>query len=63
MKLKKKTFVVENPPPHFGGKCSPNFLILEGIKDWKGFYSEIIKDPIQWKDGYVIPPDKTWFGS
>ena len=42
--------------------CSPNFLILEGIKDWKGFYSEIIKDPIEWKDGYVIPPKKPGLG-
>ena len=42
--------------------CSPNFLILEGIKDWKGFYSEIIKDPIEWKEGYVIPPKKPGLG-
>ena len=42
--------------------CSPNFLILEGIKDWKGFYSEIIKDPIEWNDGYVIPPTKPGLG-
>ena len=42
--------------------CSPNFLILEGIKDWKGFYSEIIKDPIEWKDGYVVPPKKPGLG-
>ena len=42
--------------------CSPNFLILEGIKDWKGFYSEILKDPIEWKKGYVIPPTKPGLG-
>ena len=42
--------------------CSPNFLILEGIKDWKGFSSEIIKDPIEWRDGYVIPPTKPGLG-
>ena len=42
--------------------CSPNFLILEGIKDWKGFYSEIVKDPIEWKKGYVIPPIKPGLG-
>ena len=42
--------------------CSPNFLILEGIKEWKGFYSEIIKDPIEWRDGYVIPPTKPGLG-
>ena len=36
--------------------CSPNFLILEGIKDWGGFHAEILKTPIRWEDGYVIPP-------
>ena len=36
--------------------CSPNFLVLEGIKDWGGFHAEILKTPIRWEDGYVIPP-------
>jgi L-alanine-DL-glutamate epimerase-like enolase superfamily enzyme len=36
--------------------CSPNFLILEGIQKWDGFHAEILKSPIQWEDGYVIPP-------
>ncbi|HVI87075.1 MAG TPA: mandelate racemase/muconate lactonizing enzyme family protein [Dongiaceae bacterium] len=35
--------------------CSPNFLILEGIQTWGGFHAEILKRPIQWQDGYVIP--------
>ena len=35
--------------------CTPNFLILESIEQWQGFHSEIIKKPIQWEDGYVIP--------
>ena len=35
--------------------CSPNFLILEGIKDWGGFYSEILKEPIEFEVGdYVV---------
>ena len=42
--------------------CCPNFLILESIKDWKGFYSEILKDPIEWKQGYIIPPVKPGLG-
>tara|TARA_Y100000590_G_C15628108_1_gene980136 strand:- start:83 stop:1261 length:1179 start_codon:yes stop_codon:yes gene_type:complete len=42
--------------------CSPNFLILESIKDWKNFYSEILKDPIEWEKGYVIPPTKPGLG-
>jgi len=36
--------------------CSPNFLILEGIGRWDGFHAEILKTPIRWEDGYVIPP-------
>ena len=35
--------------------CSPNFLILEGIGDWSGFHAELLKTPITWDDGYVIP--------
>ena len=42
--------------------CSPNFLILEGIKDWGGFFSEILKDPIKWENGYVIPSVKPGLG-
>jgi 2-dehydro-3-deoxyphosphogalactonate aldolase len=36
--------------------CSPNFLILEGIQTWGGFHAEILKTPIRWEQGYVIPP-------
>jgi galactonate dehydratase len=36
--------------------CSPNFLILESIEDWGGFHSEILKTPMQFEDGHVIPP-------
>jgi galactonate dehydratase len=36
--------------------CSPNFLILESIQRWGGFHAEILKAPIRWEDGYVIPP-------
>jgi galactonate dehydratase len=36
--------------------CSPNFLILESIERWQGFHSDILMKPIQWQDGYVIPP-------
>jgi galactonate dehydratase len=36
--------------------CSPNFLILEGIQTWGGFYAEILKKPIRWEDGYILPP-------
>jgi galactonate dehydratase len=35
--------------------CSPNFLILESIETWGGFHSDILKTPIQFEDGHVIP--------
>ena len=36
--------------------CTPNFLIQEGIETWGGFHADILKEPIQWQDGYIIPP-------
>ena len=88
-----KTFVVDHPPPHYGGRywvfvklttdtgiagygeayieaaaniqldtCSPNFLIQESIRDWSGFHTEILKTPIQWEEGYIIPPTQPGIG-
>lgn len=111
-----KTYVVGNPPPHFGGlywiflklttdhglagygevysvpfhphvvahyaqiaphlycgpiaaaadiqlsTCSPNFLIQESIQTWGGFHAQILKKPIQWQDGYIIPPTQPGLG-
>ena len=42
--------------------CSPNFLILESIERWQGFHSDILKKPIRWQDGYVIPPTEPGLG-
>jgi len=42
--------------------CSPNFLIQESIETWGGFHAEILKEPIQWEDGYIIPPTKPGLG-
>ena len=36
--------------------CSPNFLVLEGILDWGGIHADLLRKPIVWEDGYVIPP-------
>ena len=42
--------------------CSPNFLIQESILDWSGFHTEILKKPIQWENGYIIPPTAPGLG-
>ncbi len=42
--------------------CSPNFLIQEGIQTWGGFHAEILKEPIRWEEGYIIPPTKPGLG-
>ena len=42
--------------------CTPNFLILEGIETWGGFHAEILKTPVQWQDGYVIPSSEPGLG-
>jgi len=42
--------------------CSPNFLILESIKKWDGFHSDLLKTPIQWEDGHVIVSDEPGLG-
>lgn len=42
--------------------CSPNFLVLEGILDWGGFHAELLKNPVSWVDGHVVPPDAPGLG-
>jgi len=42
--------------------CSPNFLIQESIETWGGFYSDILKEPIKWENGFIIPSTKPGLG-
>jgi galactonate dehydratase len=42
--------------------CCPNFLILESIQRWGGFHAQLLKKPIVWEDGYVIPPTAPGLG-
>jgi len=42
--------------------CSPNFLIQEGIESWGGFHADILKEPVRWEDGYIIPPGRPGLG-
>jgi L-alanine-DL-glutamate epimerase-like enolase superfamily enzyme len=40
----------------------PNFLILEGIRDWSGFHADLLTTPVHWEDGYVIPSNQPGLG-
>jgi 2-dehydro-3-deoxyphosphogalactonate aldolase len=42
--------------------ATPNFLILESIEEWGGFHSDILKTPIRFEDGHVIPPTTPGLG-
>ena len=42
--------------------CSPNFLILESIETWGGFHTEILKSPIRFEEGHVIPSSEPGLG-
>ncbi len=42
--------------------CSPNFLIQESIEDWGGFHAEILESPVEWEEGYIIPPTAPGIG-
>jgi len=33
----------------------PNFLVLESIETFGGFYGALVKNKIKWENGYVIP--------
>ena len=42
--------------------CTPNFLIQESILTWGGFHAEVLKSPLQWQDGYIMPPTEPGLG-
>lgn len=42
--------------------CIPNFLILESIQQFGGFHAQLLKKPIQWEGGYVIPSKEPGLG-
>jgi len=42
--------------------CSPNFLLLEGIRTWDGLHADLLRRPIVWDAGYVIPPEEPGLG-
>ncbi len=42
--------------------CSPNFLILESIEKMDGFHGQLLKTPLRWEDGAIIPPEAPGLG-
>jgi len=42
--------------------CCPNFLLLESIGRWDGFQADLLKRPIIWEEGFVIPPAEPGIG-
>jgi len=42
--------------------CSPNFLIIESIMDNAGFHAELLRTPLRWEDGRLIPSDAPGLG-
>ena len=42
--------------------CCPNFLILESIARFEGLHAELLKEPIEWRDGFVIPSRRPGLG-
>jgi len=42
--------------------CTPNFLILESIRQWGGFHTDILTSPMRWEEGYVVPPTAPGLG-
>lgn len=44
------------------GVSTPNFLIQEGIEQMGGFAAEILKKPLVWQDGFLLPPESAGLG-
>ncbi|GAB4579239.1 MAG: mandelate racemase/muconate lactonizing enzyme family protein [Anaerolineales bacterium] len=42
--------------------CSPNFLIQESIQTWGNFHAQVLKTPLQWQEGYILPPTAPGLG-
>jgi len=42
--------------------ASPNFLIQESIGTWGGFHADVLTSPIEWHEGYMLPPTEPGLG-
>jgi galactonate dehydratase len=43
--------------------CTPNFLMLEAIRDFRGFHNELLSTPILLDNGYIVPPTEPGIGA
>jgi galactonate dehydratase len=41
---------------------TPNFLIMEAIERFQGLHAELVRPPIDWRAGYVVPSDRPGLG-
>ncbi len=42
--------------------CTPNFLIQESILTWGGFHAELLRTPLTWEDGAIVPSREPGLG-
>jgi galactonate dehydratase len=42
--------------------CSPNFLVQESMETFGGFHAQLLKNPIEWKDGFIVPTRRPGLG-
>ncbi|MDH3705214.1 MAG: mandelate racemase/muconate lactonizing enzyme family protein [Acidimicrobiia bacterium] len=42
--------------------ASPNFLIIECIRDWGGFHADILESPLRIEDGHMLLPTEPGLG-
>lgn len=42
--------------------ASPNFLILECIREWQGFHADLLEKPLRIEDGYMVLPTDPGLG-
>ncbi len=40
----------------------PNFLIMESVERFEGLHAELVRPPIEWREGDVIPSDRPGLG-
>ena len=50
------------PPTSSSRPARRTSSILEGIGRWDGIHADLLKEPIRWEDGHVLPPTAPGLG-